>query len=274
VIASIKRSIPYKVFRGYNKALWRYLSLPRYLGRAYTCPVCGVGLRSFKPMWKSYGRDIKRFGYVHRHTEMETLNLKDHLCPKCNATDRERLMAVYLDNAWRAFAPGQRIRMVDFAPAYPLSIKIRRYPAIDYRTADLLRSDVDDRIDLTNINYPDRSLDVFICSHILEHIPDDRQAMRELHRILKPDGFGLVLVPLVVGVEETHEDPAINTSEGRWKYFGMGDHVRQYGKRDFLNRLSEAGFAVEQLGVSHFGRDAFRRHGIADNSVLYVVRRA
>jgi len=138
-----------------------------------------------------------------------------------------------------------------------------------------VRNDVDDRVDLTAMpGYADNSVDIFLCSHVLEHIPEDRKAMRELYRILKPGGFGVVLVPLVIGIEETHEDPSIDTIALRWKYFGMGDHVRQYGRRDFVKRLAAAGFRVEQLGIDHFGAETFRRAGIADNSVLYVVHKA
>jgi SAM-dependent methyltransferase len=278
VVALIKNSVPYIVFRRYNKALRRLVKLPQYLGHDYTCTVCGVGLRAFKPMWKSYGRNVERFGYIHRHREMETFNLKAFTCPKCDANDRERLMALYLDSVWPAlaaqFAHRGPIRFVDFAPAYPLSRKIRRYPSIDYRSADLFRNDVQDRIDLTHIDYPSESVDAFICSHMLEHIPDDRAAMGELRRILKPDGFGLFLVPLVVGLDETTEAAGETTLEYRWKHFGMGDHIRQYGRRDFLDRLAESGLAVEPLGIEHFGHETFRKHGIADNSVLYVARRA
>jgi hypothetical protein len=59
----------------------------------------------------------------------------------------------------------------------------------------------------------------------------------------------------------------------RWKYFGMGDHVRHYGRRDFVERLTAAGFIVDQLGIEYFGEETFRRAGIAANSVLYVVRK-
>ena len=90
-------------------------------------------------------------------------------------------------------------------------------------------------------------------------------------RVLKPDGFAIVLVPLVVGLDETHEDTSMDTAELRWKYFGAGDHVRQYGKRDFIERLEAAGLRVEQLGIDHFGAETFHRAGIAENSVLYVV---
>lgn len=116
-------------------------------------------------------------------------------------------------------------------------------------------------------------MDVFLCSHVLEHIEDDRKAMRELHRILAPDGFGVVLVPLFPDVDETHEDAQIATLHQRWKYFGGGDHVRQYGKQDFMDRLAAAGFKVDQLDIDFFGKDVFREAGIAESSVLYVLRK-
>ena len=274
MVAAIKNSVPYITFRRYHKALRRLVNLPRYLGSVHRCPVCGFELHAFKPMWKSYRRDVERFGYIHRHSELETFNLENMTCPKCDATDRERLMAIYLDKVWPTLGAKDRTRLRDFAPGLSLSRKIKRYPSIDYRSADLGRADVQDHIDLTDIRYPDESVDIFICSHIFEHIPDDRKAMRELRRIMKPDGFGLVLVPLVIGVDETTEELGQATLEYRWKHFGMGDHVRQYGKRDFLRRLTESGFAIEQLGINYFGREPFRLHGIAENSVLYVVRPA
>jgi SAM-dependent methyltransferase len=150
---------------------------------------------------------------------------------------------------------------------------IKLYPSIVYRSADLSRKTVDERIDLTAMNrYADQSVDIILCSDVLEHIPEDRKAMREIARVLKPDGFAVLLVPLVKGLDETHEDPAIVSEAMRWKYFGMGDHVRQYGKRDFLERLSAAGLTVHQLGKEYFGAEAFRNAGLTESSVLYVVR--
>src|SRR6185312_4157451 len=129
----------------------------------------------------------------------------------------------------------------------------------------------DERIDLTAMDdYKDQSVDILLCSHVLEHIPKDYKAMQEIARVLKPEGVAVLLVPLVKGVDETNEDPSIVSQALRWKYFGMGDHVRQYGKRDFLARLEEAGLQVEQLGIDYFGAGAFARAAIAENSVLYV----
>jgi SAM-dependent methyltransferase len=263
MFASIRNSLPYVRFKSTKKAIQRAIKLPRYLGSEHRCPICGVGLRAFKPIWRSYMRKTEQFGYVHRHAELETFNTKAFSCPKCDASDRDRLMAIFLDGILPSLTKSSSVRLVDFAPSDPLSKKIARTPSIEYRTADLYRNDVQDRIDLTDISYPDESTDIFICSHMFEHIPDDRKAMRELYRILKPGGFGLVLVPLAVGVDETHEDPTIVSDE----------HVRHYGRRDFVERLTAAGFVVDQLGIEYFGAETFRRAGIAANSILYVVRK-
>lgn len=273
MLARIKQSVPYIRFRRWQKALRRQLKLPAYRGTAYRCPICGTGLRAFKPVWKSYRREVARYGCVHPVDTMETLNLSAYSCPCCDSSDRERLTALHLERAFRDFDPARRYSLIEFAPASALAGKIKTYPFIAYRSADLVRTDVDERIDLTDMpGLADASVDVFLCSHILEHIPDDRKAMRELRRILKPDGFGIVLVPLFPHIHDTHEDPAITSVAERWKYFGMGDHVRQYGKADFIRRLEQAGFQVEPLGVDHFGAENFEKAGIAQNSVLYVVR--
>jgi predicted SAM-dependent methyltransferase len=274
MLTHIKRSLPYVRFREWNKALRRRMKLSSYLGNEYHCPVCEVRLRAFKPVWKSYGKEVEKYGWVHSGAAMETFNLAAYSCPACDASDRERLTALYLDGIFRAFDQKRFHRLLEFGPAHALHKKLHSYRFIAYRSADLYRPDVEDRVDLTDMSgYADDLVDIFLCSHILEHIPDDGKAMRELYRILKPGGLGIVLVPLVVGVDETHEDPKIDSIAQRWKHFGMGDHVRQYGKRDFINRLAMAGFQVDQLGIDYFGAEAFREAGIADNSVLYVVRK-
>jgi SAM-dependent methyltransferase len=268
-----RHSLLYDTVRRHGKVIKRVIKLPRYLGTEYQCPVCGVGLRAFRPMWKSYLRDAAKFGPVHPASKMETLNLEAFTCPRCDAFDRERLMAIYLDKVFATFDPNRSYRMIEFAPGDALRKKLRRYPFILYRSADLSRKTVDDNVDMTQMGrYGDASIDIILCSHVLEHIPEDRKAMSEISRVLRADGFALILVPLVVGVDQTHEDPSIESEELRWKYFGMGDHVRQYGKRDFLARLKSAGLRVEQLGVEYFGAEVFRRAGIAENSVLYVAR--
>lgn len=261
-------------FKDFKKALVRRIKLPLYRGDACECPVCGAHLNRFKPIFKSFPRKLEESGFVYPLASFETLNLAAYSCPSCDASDRERLYALYLRQRLAGLDAGQRYRFIDFAPSLALSRLLRTMERLEYRTADYFRPNVDDRVDISNMPlYADDSVDAFLCSHILEHVPDDRAAMRELFRILKPGGFGIVMVPLVVGVTQTHEDPAINTAALRWRHYAQDDHLRLYGTEDFMARLAAAGFVVRRIDRAHFGADTFARAGIADNSVLYVVEK-
>jgi len=275
-LVRIKRSVPYIAFREWNKALRRRIKLPAYRGSEYRCPICGIGLRAFKPIWKSFARAVAQYKPVNSPRNLETFNMDAFSCPNCDAFDRERLIALYVDRVFPAYDRNRRYKVVEFGPAHALRRKLESYPFVDYRSADLTRREVIDRnVDLTDMKdtYADGSVDAFFCSHVLEHIREDRKAMRELFRILAPDGFGVILVPLFHGIEETQEDPSVVTVEDRWRLYFDGGHVRQYGKRDFLARLIEAGFQVDRLGIAYFGVETFRRAGIAEDSILYVVRK-
>jgi SAM-dependent methyltransferase len=269
-----KHSLAYVTLREWDKALQRRFHLRKYRGTDFCCPVCGVELSGFVGAG-SYVRMVQAHDYIYPLDAIESFNVAAYSCPSCDASDRERLYALYLDRVFAAHDPARRCRVLEFAPSFGLSRRLKRTPFVDYRSADLYRNNVDDRVDITDMRrYADGAFDLVLCSHVLEHVPDDRRAMRELHRVLRPDGFAIVMVPLVHGVEETNEDPAIDTPALRWKYFGSDDHVRQYGRRDFADRLAAAGFTVERYGVAYFGQEAFRRAGIAPDSVLYVVRKS
>jgi SAM-dependent methyltransferase len=116
--------------------------------------------------------------------------------------------------------------------------------------------------DLTSMPFKDRSVDVLVAFHVLEHIPDDAAAMREIRRVLGDTGIGLVQVPIVAG--PTDEDPTAPI-EDRIERFGRHDHVRQYGD-DWEDRLREAGLGVARFRAGReFTRDELRRantHGL------------
>lgn len=98
-----------------------------------------------------------------------------------------------------------------------------------------------EKMDITDIHHPDHSFDVIVCSHVLEHVSDDRRAMRELCRVLRPSGWAILNVP--INADRTFEDPSITDPQERQRVFGQHDHVRNYGPDD-QHRLEEAGFAV------------------------------
>jgi SAM-dependent methyltransferase len=216
------------VYKGFLKRLLPRRLLP-YLGRWYyafrgfflrgegvECPVCGAHLRRFIP------RGLESF------------------C-RCGSARRQRLLFLYLRRETGLFR--EPLRVLQVAALLHEHRFFHSQPNLDYQDLDLSRGYADRREDLTALPDPSESFDVIICFHVLEHIPDDRQAMREMARVLKPDGRALVQVPYYPQRGPTYEDFSIVSPAERKKHFGQWDHVRVYGN-DFEQRLEESGFTV------------------------------
>jgi SAM-dependent methyltransferase len=145
-------------------------------------------------------------------------------------------------------------------------------PGLRHVTADLA-APADLRLDVQRLDLPDASFGAVLCSHVLEHVPDDRVAMRELHRVVRPGGWVLVAVPQAPPPARTFEDPAIVAPAERLRAFGQADHVRVYGA-DVADRLGEVGFTVETLRITALvGPRASRRYGLLEADVHHLCRR-
>jgi len=202
------------------------------------------------------------------------LNADEYSCPKCGASDRERLYALYVKDYLLDFFPPKKTKLIHFSPEISFRNFLTSLEFQEYRTADLSRDDVDDNVDLTNLDiYHSNYFDFFICSHILEHIPDDLKAIRELHRILAPGGKGILVVPILKGLENIHENPSITSAKERLLNFGQEDHVRMYNQPGFMERVKRSGFSITQLGVNNFSNEQFDHNGIQKNSILYIVNK-
>ena len=245
----------------------------------FRCPVCNSRVNAFEPLPEFFTENQQKYGYPFGPDETETCNHQGYACPSCEASDRERLYALYLQNYLKDLKASGGGKIIDFAPAAALTGFIRRQIAgseqhISYRTADYYAAGVDDKVDIADLQiYADGLCDFFICSHVLEHVPDDRKALRELYRILAPGGKGIVMVPIILTLNQTDEDPELVDVGERWRRFGQDDHVRMYAKNDFIERVRQPGFRVHEYGKEFFGEDVFARAGITSQSVLYVVEK-
>ena len=223
-----------------------------YRGTGRWCPVCGHSSRRFRG-----------YGLVPR---------EDAMCPRCGGLERHRLVWLYFARRTDLF-DGRSKRVLHIAPEQCFEDRFRQRFGAGYLTADLLDPHVMERMDVTDIHHPDESFDVIYCSHVLEHVPDDRLAMSELRRVLKRAGWAVLLVPITV--EQTIEDPTVTDPAERERLFGQHDHVRRYGP-DYVDRLHEAGFDVVVTGVSDLlrGEDLSRMGLTRCDAAIYHCTRA
>ncbi|HEA66429.1 MAG TPA: class I SAM-dependent methyltransferase [Desulfobacterales bacterium] len=267
-----------KIWKRILREIVRYFSGAIHIFGKYSCSVCKKKVISFRPLPRFYFDNFKKYGY--KIGPAETCNREQYSCPHCGAADRDRLYAIYLRQfiSKKLSSKKTSFNTLDLAPTKGLSSFIisefSGLPYFHYRTADLHADGVNDKVDISDMTiYNDYYFDLFICSHMLEHVEDDRQALRELYRILKNGGQGILMVPIDLSLKEIDENPDCSDVAERWRRFGQGDHVRKYSKQGFIDRIIEAGFELEQLGVEEFGIQQFVKHGITQQSVLYIVKK-
>jgi len=195
-----------------------------------TCSICGY-----------HGRFLA-FGNPPRY---------DARCRRCGSLERHRLLKLWLERELNDRSLG---RVVHFAPE-PALRRILGARATHYLSADIEPGKGDLVLDLEQIALPSASVDMVVCSHVLEHVHDEA-ALGEVFRVLAPGGLAVLMVPVVEGWAATYENPAVSLEE-RTLHFGQWDHVRYYGA-DFRERVRRAGFVLTEYtaiepDVSRFG---------------------
>jgi SAM-dependent methyltransferase len=211
------------------------------------------------------GRECPCCGGRFRRMSRRRLSGWGGICPRCRSHPRHRAIALLIE---RGDLSGGRL--LHFAPEPPFDPVFDRLPGTERVTADL-HAPADLRLDISDMDLPDGSFDLILCSHVLEHVPDDRAAMRELRRVLADGGLSLVLVPYRPDVT-TYENPSVTAPLDRMVAFGQQDHVRIYGN-DLPERLREAGFEVsDRTAAELFDRETVERCELDPAEHLFLCR--
>lgn len=223
-----------------------------FRGNRFTDPIDGRSYRKFLP-----------YGYGKQRANA--------LSPGTLSLERHRQMWLYLQNETNFFT--QELKVLHIAPEQEFLRRFRKMKNLAYTSADLFSPLVDVKADITKLPFGNEEFDVIFCNHVLEHIEEDRVAMAELYRVMKPGGWGIFQVPMRYEKAETYEDFTIREDKERQKHFGQYDHVRWYG-RDYFERLRSVGFSVEENFYSRiFTKSEQLKYGLLENELLPVVRK-
>jgi SAM-dependent methyltransferase len=216
------KSLEVKVRRFRDK-----LSPLLYSGNRFHCPVCNRSFRKFR----SAGRGERK--------------RQNAVCPYCISRERDRLVFSYLKQQQSKFF-NDSTRLLHIAPEPCLEPSFQKWAKGLYLTADLIRKDVNEQFDVMSIPHPNRSFDAVFCSHVLQDVPDDIQAMKEFFRVLVPGGWAILNVPVVAKQSADHREQPRNIrkeTDAR-----PDEHLRSYGE-DYPDRMRGAGFEVEVVNA-------------------------
>ncbi len=225
-----------------------------FKGNKVECPVCEKHFSKFL----SYGSDI-----AHR---------ENVLCPYDLTLERHRLMWLYLKDHSNFFTQN-KLNVLHIAPEQCFYGRFKKQNNLNYLTGDLVSPLADLHFDLHEIPLEDNRFDVVFCNHVLEHVDDALRCMKELYRVMKPGGWGIMQVPQDHNRDVTFEDPSIVSPEDREKFYWQKDHVRLFGK-DYPDWLRKAGFNVEEFDKeSNYDATLVERYRLQKEEILYIVRK-
>lgn len=222
-------------------------------GNRFTDPIDGRSFSKFLP-----------YGYENQRENV--------LSPSTLSLERHRLLWLYLKEHTNFF--DQPLKVLHFAPEQAFYKRFRNQKNLDYTTTDLESPLADVKADICDLPFEENSFDFILCNHVLEHIPDDEKAMKEIYRVLRPGGRAILQIPQDLKREKTFEDDSITDPKERARIFGQYDHVRVYG-RDYFNKLRHVGFKVEEVDLtSEMDAALVERYRLAKGEIIPVVRKA
>jgi SAM-dependent methyltransferase len=167
----------------------------------------------------------------------------NRLCPRCGSLERYRALYLYLKE--HSGIVTQPTYVLDVATKPCFRMFCESLPNVKYVSSDLMTKGAMIFSDLTQMGMASASFDIITCMHVMEHIPNDVAAFGEIGRLLKPNGFAIVVVPLKR--DKTFEDPDARPEDYE-RLYGQYDHVRYYGM-DISDRMRGIGLKVEVIDL-------------------------
>lgn len=238
-----------------------------YSGFNYKCVYCNSNLRKLKP----HGFNLP---VLEKYDVIGGKRRENSKCPICGSNDRERLLYFYYKEI---LAPtiNSNIKLLHIAPERNFSIVLKNNPLIEYVSGDKFErgyenSYVADFLDICDTKLPSNQFDVIVCNHVLEHVINYQSALKEILRILKPNGRAILQVPIARLLEKTIEDTSLKTDKEREDSFGQYDHLRLFGK-DYADILKQEGFQVNQYSSNQLCNNQVNKFALNPDEIIFEV---
>ena len=237
LIQGLYRNLLFSLFVLSNR-----IKYSRHKDSGYTCNFCNHQYKIFVPRYASEEDTPALEKYQVIGGDGENV-----YCPYCGSTCRERFVLQVLKEKVDCInkkilhlSPEKKI--FDFLKTKSTVITADVEPGF-YKLIDknVLYADA------TALPFDSEMFDIVIANHIMEHIPEDSKAMKEIFRVLKPKGKAILQIPFSEVIPHTIENPFISDPQKQSALFGQKDHVRIYKIDDYLNRLSKSGFTVNYI---------------------------
>ncbi|MFT3980373.1 MAG: methyltransferase domain-containing protein [Ferruginibacter sp.] len=226
----------------------------KYAGNKVHCVCCGSNFSRFAP-----------FGNEHRQNAW---------CTKCQSLERDRLLWMYFDKKTNLYT--DNLKLLHIAPEIVFFNKFKTQKNLDYQPVDIfphLYPKGTTYLNILDHQLPDNSYDVIICNHVFQYIEDDKTAMRNILKLLKPGGWAILQVPINTKGTTTFEDSSITDPKEREKVFGLDEHVRYYSY-DYADRLRAIGFhvTVDDYTTSFTDEEIFRYGFFKGDAIYYCTK--
>jgi SAM-dependent methyltransferase len=226
----------------------------------YECPFCQNRLSQFIPWPDEFDAPQTKYEMWNKYTA---------ICPFCYSMDRERMYRLFIERATDLLNGPKSV--LHISTEVSLQNWLMGSPDLHYVGGYLTSTIGMRKIDIASLGYPDDMFDAVICSHTLDRVPDDLQAMKELYRVMKEEGWGIMQVPISLSLQSTKERP-LASPEPQSPLFDRDDHLRVYAKEDYIKRLRSVGFMVHPIVLSQlYGIPELTKYGLSSTDTLYLV---
>ena len=236
-----------------------------YTGNEYFCPICNKYARKFI----KYGKNndpIKKYKIISSGKR------ENCICPNCFSKDRERFLYIFFSYFQSKSFINKNSSILHFSPEKSLRNYFFKNDFKNYKTADFFDEKANYKIDLENYANHNQKYDLIICNHVLEHIHNDKVALKNINNLLNEKGYAILLTPFSKLIEEDIYMGMSLSYEKQLEYYGQEDHVRIYSQKNLISKIENAGFNLKLMKLDEFS-SIKKKMGLINEERIFLAQK-